>query len=64
MAVSEAQKLAKIRYREKISQITIEVKKDDGERYRQAAVDRGMSLTGLLKSSVEEYIQNHPVKEE
>ena len=64
MAVSEAQKLAKIRYREKISQITIEVKKDDGERYRQAAVDRGMSLTGLLKSSVEEYIANHPVKEE
>ena len=64
MAISEAQKLAKIRYREKISQITIEVKKSDGERYRQAAVDRGISLTGLIKSGVEEYIANHPVKEE
>ena len=62
MAISEAQKLAKMRYSKKMSKITIEVKKDDGKRYRQAAADRGMSLTGLLKLSVEEYIQNHPVE--
>ena len=48
----------------KFPQITIEIKKNDGERYRQATVDRGMSLTGLLKAGVDEYIQNHPVEKE
>ena len=60
MAKSQAQKLAQKKYRESVEQIAIEVKKGVRGEWRQAAESRGMSLTGMIKNGVDEYIQNHP----
>ena len=61
MAKTQAQKLAQQKYRENtVEQIAIEVKKGVRSEWRQAATNRGLSLTGLIKNGVDEYIQNHP----
>ena len=63
MAASEARIAANRRYRDKTyDQLSIAVPKGKREKYNQAAKVRGMSLAGLIKNSVEEYIENHPVE--
>lgn len=60
---SQARLDANRRYREKAyDRISIDVKKGKRDEYRQAAEMRGMSLAGILQTSVEEYIKNHPVE--
>ena len=62
MSASEAKIAANRRYRDKTyDRIEFAVSKGKREEYNQAAKVRGMSLAGLIKSSVEEYIENHPV---
>ena len=62
---SQARLDANRRYREKAyDRVSIDVKKGTRDEWKQAAAVRGMSLAGILQSGVEEYIANHPVKEE
>ena len=60
MAVSQAQKLAKEKYRqEKRDQMTLEVPKGKREVYKAIAARLGLSLSMLVQHSVEEYGANH-----
>ena len=64
MALTESQKRANQRYRDKVyDRLAVMIKKGKREEYKNAANVRGMSLAGLVQSSVEEYIENHPVEE-
>lgn len=60
MALSNSQKLAKARYREKAyDTITFDVKKGQRAYYNQEASKRGLSLAELIRRSVNEFIENH-----
>ena len=64
MVASKARIAANQRYRdENYDQLSVAVPKGKRDKYNQAAKIRGMSLAGLVQSSVEEYIENHPVDE-
>ena len=65
MTVSKAQLAAQMRYNAKTyDQVNIQVKKGVKNEWKQAAVARGLGLMELVRNGVEEYIANHPVKEE
>lgn len=60
MALSEAQKRSKKKYRtEKRTQISVEVSKEKKDEYRLTAQKLKLSLANLIKISVEEYIRKH-----
>lgn len=64
MPVSKAQKLAQKKYNEQnIDMITFKVKKGRKAEYKQAAEERGIGFMELIRLAIEEYIENHPVKE-
>ena len=65
MAVSQAKILAQMRYNAKTyDRMTLEVKKGMKDFYKQQAKSRGIGLMELFRRGADEYIQNHPVKEE
>lgn len=56
----KCQLVANSRYRDKAYDvITFSVKKGKRDEYKQAALDRGLSLASLLQKSVEDYIATH-----
>ena len=60
MPVSNAQKLAKAKYQqEKRTLVAAEVSKDKGAFYREQAARLNLSLSMLIQSGVEEFIQRH-----
>ena len=60
MAVSNAQKIATKKYREKTyDTIGFDVKKGKRDEYKQFATQKGLSLAGMLTNAAEEYIRNH-----
>ena len=60
MAITEAQKLSKTRYRkEKRDQLTVEIPKGKRAAYRLVANELGLSMARLVQNAVEEYAQNH-----
>ena len=65
MTATKARITANIRYRDKAyDQLSISIPKGKRGEYATAAKKRGMSLAGLIKTSVEEYIQNHSIESE
>ena len=65
MAVSQAKILAQMRYNAKTyDRMTLEVKKGMKDFYKQQAKSRGIGLMELFRRGADEYIANHPVKEE
>ena len=65
MAVSQAKILAQMRYNAKTyDRMTLEVRKGMKDFYKQEAKSRGIGLMELFRRGADEYIQNHPVKEE
>ena len=64
MPRTESQKLARNRFEAKTyDQVLTKVKKGVKGKWKQAAELRGLGLMELVRNGVEEYIQNHPVKE-
>ena len=64
MTVSKAQIMAQMRYNAKTyEQVNIQVKKGTKDRWKQAAIERNLGLMALVRDSVEEFIQNHPIDE-
>ena len=62
---SQARLAANARYREKaIDRVVVEVRKGMKDFYKQEAKSRGIGLMELFRRGADEYIQNHPVKEE
>ena len=62
MARTESQKLARTKYTGKTyEQINFPVKKGKREEYKQAAAVRSVGFYEMIRLSIEEYIQNHPV---
>ena len=62
---SQARLAANRRYREKaIDRVVVEVRKGMKDAYKQSAEMRGIGLMELFRRGADEYIQNHPVKEE
>ena len=62
MSATKARIMANMRYRDKAyDQLSISIPKGKRAEYATAAKKRGMSLASLIKTSVAEYIQNHPV---
>ena len=62
---SQARLAANRRYREKaIDRVVVEVRKGMKDTYKQSAEIRGIGLMELFRRGADEYIQNHPVKEE
>ena len=60
MTVSQAQLKANSKYRAKAyDSLTIQLKKGTREDYKKAAIKRELSLAGLFRVAVDEYIQNH-----
>lgn len=65
MSVSQSQLRANAKYRAKAyDTLTIQLKKGKRDCYKKAADDRGLSLAGLFRTAVEEYLQNHNSKSE
>lgn len=65
MTASKAQLAANARYREKaIDRVVVEVRKGMKDAYKQSAEMRGIGLMELFRRGADEYIANHPVKEE
>lgn len=65
MATSKAQKLATANYRNKTyDNILFRVKKGKRDEYKQAAAIRNIGFHEMIRNSIDEYIQNHPPKEE
>ena len=65
MPRTEAQKLARANYDAKAyDQILVRVKKGKREEWKQAAEMRGIGYVEMIRQATDEYIQNHPVKEE
>ena len=65
MSKTPAQKLAQDKYNAKAyDQILVRIKKGKREEYKQAAEKLGTGLMELFRRGADEYIQNHPVKEE
>lgn len=63
MAVSEAQKMAQIRYNAKTyDQVLVRVKKGKRDEYRKEAELRGLGLMEFFRQAAEEYISNHKVE--
>lgn len=61
MAYSEAQKNATLKYREKAySRITLDIKKENKDRYRAQAEKRGMSLQAYIISLIEADMKEEP----
>lgn len=61
MAVTPAQKLAKMRYYEKnYERVAFDVKKGKRDFYKEEAAKRGLSLAMLIQNSISEYLKNHP----
>ncbi len=44
---------------ENYSKVTIDLRKDDKERWKMDASKRGMSFAGLIKAAVEEYLEKN-----
>ena len=60
-----ARNVANIKYRGKAyDRISFDVKKGTRDIWKQAAAARGLGQNEMIRLSVDEYIQNHPVKEE
>ena len=65
MARTQAQNLAQDKYNAKTyDQILVSVKKGKREEYKQAAEIRKIGYIEMIRQATDEYIQNHPVKEE
>lgn len=54
---TEAQKRATTEYQKKLASISIRIKKEDADRYRNAAEQCGMSLREFVLSSMNEKIE-------
>ena len=64
MSRTESQRLAQQRYNDKAyDRLAILIKKGKREEYKRAAKIRGLGLAEMVRSSVEEYIENHPVED-
>ena len=64
MSRTESQRLAQQRYNDKAyDRLAILIKKGKREEYKLAAKVRGLGLAEMVRSSVEEYIENHPVED-
>lgn len=58
--VSEAQKKARNKYdSENMDRVTIKVKKELLQQFRQAVQDSGDKVNTVLREAMEEYIQQH-----
>ena len=65
MAVSKAQLVAQMRYNAKTyDRLEIQLRKGAKEIYKQQAKSRGIGVMELFRRGADEYIANHPVKEE
>ena len=56
MAVTEAQKRATAKYRKTLTSISIRIKPDQAQRYKDAAESAGMSLRAYILEALEEKI--------
>ena len=62
MAMTNAQKLAQQKYKQKTyDQIVVQVKKGKRDEYKKAAELRGLGFMEMIRLSIEEYISNHGV---
>ena len=58
----KSQTLATDKYNAKTyDSIIFRVKKGKRDEYKKAAELRGLSLAGMIKSAVDEFLNNHPV---
>ena len=65
MAKTQAQKLAQDKYNAKAyDQILVRVKKGKRDEWKQAAELLGIGYVEMIRQATDEYIANHPVKEE
>ena len=65
MTVSKAQLAAQMRYNAKTyDRLELQLKKGMKDFYKQEAKSRGIGVMELFRRGADEYIANHPVKEE
>lgn len=64
MPKTAGQKLSQQKYNDKTyDRLAILVKKGKRDEYKQAAEERGLKYAEMIRLAIEEFIENHPVKE-
>ena len=59
---TESQRIAQAKYNaDNYDRVAILIKKGKREEWKQAAAARSLGYAEMIRQSVEEYIQNHPV---